>query len=90
LIYIGLLIEADPRVMVLYYSGRKIMVNDIQPLTAIHDDGMDARDGGHPVGACPYPPGSDERQEWLEGWHERDSREGGDAATVERFLPREA
>ena len=66
------------------------MVNDIQPLTAIHDDGMDARDGGHPANACPYPVGSDERQEWLEGWHERDGRDADEGVTVERFLPREA
>jgi ribosome modulation factor len=66
------------------------MVNDIQPLTAIHDDGMDARDGGHPVNACPYPMGSDERHEWLEGWHERDAVDEDDAEAPERFPPREA
>jgi ribosome modulation factor len=66
------------------------MVDDIRPLSAIRYEGMDARDGGQPAGSCPYPLGSDERGEWLEGWHERDGLDAGDVMAIERFSPREA
>jgi len=65
------------------------MSEDNQPLSAIHDEGMDARDDGRPVSACPYPNGSEEWQEWVEGWHERDGLDEGDVPEAERFIPRE-
>ncbi len=34
--------------------------------------GMDARGRGEAVTACPYPDGSGERVQWLEGWHKPD------------------
>jgi ribosome modulation factor len=65
------------------------MMDGIQPLCAFRDEGIDARDNGQLVSACPYPIGTDEHQEWQEGWHERDGLEENDTKTVERFLPRE-
>ncbi len=35
--------------------------------------GMDARARGDDIAVCPYPNGSGERQQWLEGWHKPDS-----------------
>ena len=64
-------------------------MDGIQPLCAFHDEGMDARDSGQPVSSCPYADGSDEHQEWFEGWHERDGLDEHDAITAERFSPRE-
>lgn len=60
------------------------------PLSAIHDEGMEARDEGVPATACPYPTTSDEWHEWLEGWHERDPLDEDDASEFQRFSPREA
>jgi ribosome modulation factor len=65
------------------------MLGGIQPLAAFHDEGLDARDDGQPVGSCPYAMGSDERQEWLVGWHERDRLDEDVAGTIERCAPRE-
>ena len=32
------------------------------------DEGLDAKLLGKPRESCPYPEGSEEREDWLEGW----------------------
>jgi ribosome modulation factor len=39
----------------------------------VYSEGMDARAKGKPVKVCPYPKGSDDRETWIEGWHEADA-----------------
>ncbi len=46
----------------------------------LFQEGVDARDRGKAATACPYPAGGDDREYWLEGWHERDSPDEYDDA----------
>jgi ribosome modulation factor len=35
-----------------------------------HEDGARDREAGTPRTACPYPPGTEEAEEWLDGWQD--------------------
>ncbi len=67
-----------------------IVPENKRSISAIHGEGMDARGGGRPLSACPYPEGSQARQAWTKGWNERGDLEDSHGAHTERFVPREA
>ena len=43
-----------------------------KPLPDVYAEGMEARVDGLTVLDCPYAERTNERQSWIEGWHERD------------------
>ena len=44
-------------------------------------EGMSARGLGKPITSCPYPDGSDDRDAWIDGWHESDALDEDSPAT---------
>jgi ribosome modulation factor len=45
------------------------MNDEPQPLKGVHLEGAQACRLGLPRQNCPYPPGSTEREAWLDGWN---------------------
>jgi ribosome modulation factor len=46
------------------------MTNETQLPMNVSDEGAASYSRGLPREDCPYPPGSDERDAWLNGWDE--------------------
>lgn len=47
-------------------------------------EGRDSHTRGIVLSECPYPPGSNERAEWLAGWQDAVSEEDNSASDVNR------
>jgi ribosome modulation factor len=51
------------------------MSEDLPPPKSVFDEGMASYLSGLPRQDCPYPPGSDEREQWLLGWDQTARRD---------------
>jgi ribosome modulation factor len=52
------------------------MNEEVQLPKGVVSEGADSYLRGLPREDCPYPPGSAEREDWIEGWNQAARRDG--------------
>ena len=50
------------------------MIDESAAPPGVYQEGSDSCDQGLPRDNCPYPPDSEDREDWLRGWNDAASR----------------